>query len=59
MKKIGGTIWGVETISHHVLTVAAESKRIGTGLLSRTEAGPVLYMASAMISVSHNNPTFK
>ena len=58
-KKNGGTMWGVEAISHHVLTVPGENKRIGTGLFSRTEAGPALYVASAMLSVSHNNPTFK
>lgn len=55
----GGNLWGVEAISHHVLTVPGESKNIGTGLLSRTEAGPALYVASAIMSVSHNNPTFK
>nr|WP_176704874.1 hypothetical protein [Arthrobacter sp.]AXV46259.1 hypothetical protein pA2H2_p28 [Arthrobacter sp.] len=55
----GGNLWGVEAISHHVLTVPGENKSIGTGLLSRTEAGPALYVASAMMSVSHNNPTFK
>lgn len=36
----GGSLWGVEAISHHVLTVPGESKRIETGLLSRTEPGP-------------------
>lgn len=58
-KKNGGTMWGVEAISHHVLTVPGESKRIGTGLLSRTEAGPTLYVATAMLSVSHNNDALK
>lgn len=58
-EKNGGSMWGVEAMSHHVLTVPGESKRIGTGLLYRTEAGPALYVASAMMSVSHNNPTFK
>ncbi|MET0978133.1 MAG: hypothetical protein ABWX63_04890 [Paeniglutamicibacter terrestris] len=55
----GGSMWGVEAISHHVLTVPGESKRIGKGLLSRTEVGPTLYVASAMLSVSHNNAALK
>lgn len=52
-------MWGVEAISHHVLTVPGESKRIGTGLFSRTESGPTLYVATAMLSVSHNNDALK
>lgn len=52
-------MWGVEAISHHVFTVPGESKRIGTGLLPRTEAGPTLYVASVMLSVSHNNAALK
>lgn len=48
-------MWGVEAISPHVLTVPGESERIGTGLPSRTEAGPTRYVASVMLSVSHNN----
>lgn len=56
----GGSMWGVEAISHHVITVPGESNRIGKGLLSRrAEAGPTLYVASAMLSVSHNNAALK
>lgn len=52
-------MWAVEVISHHVFTVLGESTCIGTGLLSRTEAGPTLYVATAMLSVSNNNDAFK
>lgn len=46
-------------ISHHVLTLSGEHRSIGTGLLSQTEAGPALYVASAMLSVSHNYDALK
>lgn len=48
-----------EALSHDVPTAPVESKRIGTGLLSRTETGPALYVATAMLSVSHNNDALK
>lgn len=48
-KKNGGTMWGVEAISHNVLTVPGESKR----------GSPVLFVASAMLTVTHNNDAIK
>lgn len=55
----GGTMWGVEAISHNVITVPGNSKRTGPGLFARTEAGPASYIATAMLTVTHNNEALR
>lgn len=55
----GGTMWGVEAISHSVIAVPGEGKRTGPGLLGRTEPGPTSFIASAMMAVTHNNEAIK
>lgn len=46
-------------VGGHMLALPGKSRRIGTGLLSRKEAGPTLYVATAMLSVSHSNDALK
>lgn len=48
-KKNGGTMWGVEAISHHVVTVPGDGRR----------GGPIMFVASAMLTVTHNNDAIK
>ncbi|WP_443425491.1 hypothetical protein [Arthrobacter rhombi] len=55
----GGTMWGVEAISHNVIAVPGEGKRTGPGLLGRTEPGPTSYVATAMMAVTHNNEALR
>lgn len=55
----GGTMWGVEAISHNVVAVTGEAKRIGSGLLVRAETGPTSYIATAMLTVTHNNEALR
>lgn len=55
----GGTMWGVETLSHNVIAVPGETRRTGPGLFTRTEAGPTSYIATAMLTVTHNNDAIK
>lgn len=55
----GGTMWGVEAISHNVITVPGKSRRTGSGLFARTEAGPASYIATAMLTVTHNNEALR
>lgn len=54
-KKNGGSMWAVEAISHNMLTLPGEPRKSGGGLFRRTEIGPARYVASAMLTVSHNN----
>lgn len=54
-KKNGGTMWGVEAISHNMLTVPGEPRKGGRGLFGGPPTGPTRYVASAMLTVSHNN----
>lgn len=54
-RKNGGSMWGVEAISHNLLTLPDEPRQSGGGLFRRPGTGSVRYVASAMLTVSHNN----
>lgn len=55
----GGSMWGVEAISHNVIAVPGESRRTGPGLLGRAGPGPTSYIATAMLTVTHNNEALR
>lgn len=55
----GGTMWGVEAISHNVITVPDEPRRTGARLFSRGQAAPTAYIATAMLTVTHNNEALR
>lgn len=55
----GGTMWGVEALSHNVIAVPGQTRRSGPGLLSRSEGGPTSYIATAMLTVTHNNEAIR
>lgn len=55
----GGTMWGVEAISHNVIAVSGEDKRTGLGLFARAGDGTASYIATAMLTVTHNNEALR
>lgn len=55
----GGTMWGVEALSHNVIAVPGETRRTGPGIFNRSETGPASYIATAMLTVTHNNDAIK
>lgn len=55
----GGTMWGVEAISHNVIPVPGELRRTRPGLFGRSEGGPASYIATAMLTVTHNNESLR
>ena len=48
----GGILWGVEASSHNVIAVPGEGRGARGG-------GPALYIATAMLTVTHNNEAIR
>lgn len=55
----GGTMWGVEALSHNVVAVPGDIRRIRPGPFRRPARGPVSYIATAMLTVTHNNEALR